>query len=118
MRIVVCDDSTVERTQTARMLREGGHEIVAQCVDGIEALAAVAQLQPDCVVLDVVMRRMSGDAAALAMRERGYTGAIVMVSHHSSTALRSAAETVGATLCPKPFRISDILNAVSRTIGV
>jgi CheY-like chemotaxis protein len=117
VRIVVCDDSKIERTQTARMLREAGHEVVAECVEGVSAIKAVGAHQPDVVVLDVVMRLKSGDVAAFELRQLGYRGGIVFVSHHSSTALRRAAEMVGAVMCPKKFTAPALLDAVVRALS-
>ena len=38
MRVVICDDEPLARERLTRIVREEGHEVVAQAATGIEAL--------------------------------------------------------------------------------
>ena len=58
--ILLVDDDEVARHIVHRMLERAGHQ-VAEAEDGEAALAALeAGLLPDCMVLDLMMPRMSG----------------------------------------------------------
>jgi two-component system chemotaxis response regulator CheB len=60
----VCDDSLVAREMLAQILSsDPGIEVVGQCRDGEEAVAAVADLRPDLVTMDIHMPRLDGVAA-------------------------------------------------------
>ncbi|MDQ3502067.1 MAG: response regulator, partial [Actinomycetota bacterium] len=77
-KIVIADDSpTLRRIVTSVLTREG-HEVVAT-VDGIGAVQAVFACQPDVVVLDVQMPRVSGFIAARLLKDDWQTADIPVV---------------------------------------
>lgn len=61
MRVLIAEDEKPARDKLARLLREYGNvEIVAQCVDGLEAARAIESVQPDVALLDIQMPGLSG----------------------------------------------------------
>jgi two-component system, LytTR family, response regulator len=61
IRTLIVDDEVLSRRGVEIRLREAGdYEIVAQCANGREALAAIQQYRPDLVFLDIQMPGMSG----------------------------------------------------------
>ena len=61
IRTLIVDDEVLSRRGVEIRLRtEGDFEILAQCANGREALAAIQQLKPDLVFLDIQMPGMSG----------------------------------------------------------
>ena len=65
--VVIADDSpTLRRIVTAVLEREGFTVVAA--VDGMDAVQAVFRTQPDAVVLDVQMPRVSGYVAARVIK--------------------------------------------------
>ncbi|HXT21040.1 MAG TPA: response regulator transcription factor [Thermoanaerobaculia bacterium] len=61
MRLVLADDHRLVLEALTLLLRaEGDLEVVATCVDGREALAAVRRHQPDVLVLDLRMPQLDG----------------------------------------------------------
>ena len=77
-RIVIADDSpTLRRIVTSVLVKEG-HEVVA-AEDGIGAVQAVLANQPDAVVLDVQMPRVSGFIAARLIKDDWQTADIPVV---------------------------------------
>jgi two-component system chemotaxis response regulator CheB len=60
-RVLVVDDSVVNRQTIVDMLKEiDGVEVVGRAVDGQEALRTVTLLEPDLITLDLEMPRMDG----------------------------------------------------------
>jgi two-component system, LytTR family, response regulator len=58
---IIVDDETLSRRGIEIRLREAGDfNIVAQCINGREALAAISSYKPDLVFLDIQMPGMSG----------------------------------------------------------
>jgi two-component system LytT family response regulator len=58
---IIVDDETLSRRGIEIRLREAGDfNIVAQCTNGKEALAAISTYKPDLVFLDIQMPGMSG----------------------------------------------------------
>ena len=70
MRVVIADDSALLREGVARILTDGGFEIVAQATDAEELLEAVRTLKPDVAVVDVRMPPTHTDEGARAARDR------------------------------------------------
>ena len=68
--IMVVDDHPVFRRGLVLVL--GGYpdlEVVGEAVDGIEAVAKAAELQPSVVIMDVQMPRSNGVEATLALQK-------------------------------------------------
>lgn len=60
-RVVIVDDEPIAREGIRTQLaREPAVEIVAECVDGLEAVETIRELAPDLLFLDVQMPGMSG----------------------------------------------------------
>ena len=76
--ICIADDSpTLRRIVTSVLTREG-HEVIA-AEDGIGAVQNVFRVQPDAVVLDVQMPRVSGFIAARVLKDDWQTAEIPVV---------------------------------------
>ena len=59
--VLLVDDQDLVRSGLRRILRrKDGFVIVAECSDGDEVPAAVAEHRPDVVVMDLRMRRVDG----------------------------------------------------------
>lgn len=57
---VIVDDHAPFRAQAARLVEAAGYEVVASCGDGRSALAAISELRPDLVLLDVQLPDTDG----------------------------------------------------------
>ena len=60
LRAVVVDDSRFMRAVVTRLLEESGIAVVAEAVDGVDAIEVVAAHRPDVVTMDIEMPRMNG----------------------------------------------------------
>jgi len=58
--IIVDDEQLARRGIRARLERAGGYNIVAECANGTEAIAAIREHQPAVVFLDVQMPGIDG----------------------------------------------------------
>jgi DNA-binding NarL/FixJ family response regulator len=68
IRTIIVDDQPVVRAGVARILGpEDGFDVVAECSDGDEVPAAVAEHSPDLVLMDIRMRRVDGVTATRAL---------------------------------------------------
>jgi len=69
IRVLLVDDHTVVRRGLRLVFElEGDLEVVGEAADGREALARVAELRPDVVVMDLLMPGMNGVEATRAIR--------------------------------------------------
>ena len=67
LRLLLAEDSPVNRQITALLLEKRGHEVVA-VEDGKEALSRIEKEKFDAVILDEEMPQMGGIEAARAIR--------------------------------------------------
>lgn len=78
--VLVADDHPFLRAGLEAVLRTAGMVVVASVADGDSALAAIAAEDPDVVVLDVAMPGRDGIATLAALRERGDTRPVVILT--------------------------------------
>src|SRR5918992_95418 len=90
--IFVVDDQ--DSTRTGLRLRIGLEDnltIIGEAGDADSALAQIAALRPDVVVMDVAMPGVDGISATVELRARMPEVAVVMLSLHDDGATREAA---------------------------
>jgi NarL family two-component system response regulator LiaR len=71
IRILIVDDHSIVRTGLAAFIQvKADLELVGEARDGQQALKLCEQLEPDIVLMDLVMPRMDGVTATRAIRDR------------------------------------------------
>lgn len=81
IRIIIADDHPVVlRGLDALLETEGDVEVVAQCQNGVEALAAVRAHQPDVLLLDLSMPIKTGLQVLRELRAEGNAVRVVLLA--------------------------------------
>jgi chemotaxis response regulator CheB len=110
--VLVVDDSRVAQSRIERLCESIPNvELVGAAFNGAEAIRAVKQLEPDLVLLDLVMPDVDG-VVALRMLCRGIPGIRVAVISSLGGATRSAEEAfkLGAIdVLPKPVALDALI---------
>jgi DNA-binding NarL/FixJ family response regulator len=120
VRVVIAEDSALFREGLARLLVDGGHEVVAKVADATELLPAVRAHRPDLAVVDI---RMPPDHADDGARAAGQVRAelpdvgIVLLSQHVET--RHSVSLVsqgrfGYLLKDRVLDVEDFLDTIAR----
>jgi PAS domain S-box-containing protein len=79
LRILVVDDNEDAAASLALLLQILGGE-VRTAHDGLEAVAAAAEIQPDVVLLDIGLPKMDGYDAARAMRRQAWAEKALLIA--------------------------------------
>jgi two-component system response regulator MprA len=109
VRILVVEDDAAVRDSLARTLRFEGHQ-VDTAADGMEALDAVREAEPDAMILDVSMPRLDGLRACRLLRADGVVLPILMLTARDSVGDRVAGLDAGADdYLVKPFALQELL---------
>lgn len=117
-RVMVVDDSLTSRLLMKALAEKAGHEVVAICDNGWDALEKIQSLAPDIVFLDMLMPQMDGlevmrRLAAFANRPK-----IIMLSSVSTRDKILSARDAGADMYViKPFSVDKVHDAIARCLG-
>jgi two-component system, NarL family, response regulator LiaR len=79
--VLIVDDHAVVREGLRTFLAlQDGIEVVGEAADGREALAAEARLEPDVILMDLVMPVLDGVQAMCALHERGSRSHVIVLT--------------------------------------
>ncbi len=96
--VLVADDHPVVRRGVRGLLEaQGDLAIVGEAGDGVEAMALIERVQPDVLVLDLMIPSLSGMEILRFTRERSPRTRVVIFSLHSKNAFVAEALRNGAT---------------------
>ncbi|RYV51258.1 response regulator transcription factor [Pengzhenrongella frigida] len=108
-RLVVVDDEPNIRELLATSLRFAGFEVHA-AGDGATALRLVKQVDPDLVVLDVMLPDMDGFTVTRRLREKGHHVPVVFLTARDDTSDKVTGLTVGGDdYVTKPFSLEEVV---------
>lgn len=111
--VMVVDDEAWLRRSFVRILGEEGYNVIP--VDnGREAVSLAVKLNPDVIVLDILMPDMDGTVTLREMRRRGVYSVIVMLTALGTVRSAREAMYLGADdYITKPFDLN-VLKRVLR----
>jgi two-component system chemotaxis response regulator CheY len=117
-RVLVVDDAAFMRKMVSDALTGGGHEIVGEAANGVEAVQRFQELRPDIMTLDITMPEKDGLAALKEIIAVDPGAKVVMCSAlgQESKVLESIKH--GAKdFVVKPFQVDRVLSAVEKALG-
>lgn len=110
--MLVVDDDRAVRDSLRRSLEFNGY-VVATASDGAEALAQIASVAPELVVMDVMMPRLDGLEATRALRAAGNDVPVIVLTARDAVGERVEGLDAGADdYLTKPFALEELLARV------
>lgn len=113
-RVLVVEDDDELRSLIRLAVADAGYASV-EAADGVAALAACAERDPDVILLDLAMPRLGGQAFAHAYR-RGPGRAKIIVTSGTTRAGEESARLGASVFLSKPFALDELLSAVKRVL--
>ena len=114
LRTVVVDDEQLARDEVCYLLGKlDGIEVVAQASDGLAALDAIKEHEPDLVLLDVQMPGLTGFEVARRLLDGGSDSQVVFVTAFDRHAIE-AFEVNAVDYLLKPVELERLCTAVDR----
>jgi twitching motility two-component system response regulator PilG len=114
LRVMVIDDSkTIRRTAETLLKREGCEVVTAS--DGFEALAKIADQQPQIIFVDIMMPRLDGyqTCALIKGNQKFKATPVIMLSSKDGLFDKARGRIVGSEqYLTKPFTREELLGAI------
>ena len=110
--ILIADDEEFIVDLLATLLEDEGYTVL-RAYDGEQALAFVQAGEPQLVITDIMMPKMSGIELAMRLRNGHGAGSIPIIL---MSAVSNATKIPDAVYLPKPFDIDRVLELVTRLV--
>ncbi|RRD44513.1 MtrAB system response regulator MtrA [Buchananella hordeovulneris] len=110
-RILVVDDDTALAEMIGIVLERSGFQ-PAFCADGAAALAAVAEVDPDLILLDVMLPGMDGIEICRRVRETSGVPIVMLTARADTTDVVAGLEAGADDYVPKPFKPAELVARV------
>lgn len=109
--IMVVDDSPFVSKQIKDIVEDNGYEVTGYAKNGEEAIELYKELNPDIVILDIIMPGLNGLETAEILKKQDPDVKILMLSSLCDSGTMDEVKSVGVKyLIPKPLE-ADVLLA-------
>ncbi len=118
LKVMVIDDSKTIRRTAETLLKKEGCDVVT-ATDGFEALAKIADHQPQVIFVDIMMPRLDGyQTCALIKNNQMFKSTpVIMLSSKDGLFDKAKGRIVGSEeYLTKPFTREELLSAIRRHV--
>lgn len=99
-RILVADDHELTRKAVRALLEaEANQQVIGEAANGLETIGQVASLDPDLVILDLVMPELDGLKVAARLRQTHPQTQMILLTANATPALERQALAIGIYRC-------------------
>ncbi|AHF11016.1 MULTISPECIES: response regulator [Dehalobacter] len=118
-KVLIVDDSAIMRRNLAAIMGRGGHEVIGEALNGMQALAEYGNLHPDIVTMDITMPLSDGIEALGKLLGRYPDARVVMISAINQKDRVFEAIKLGAkNYIIKPFEEDKVINIINQVLGL
>ena len=117
-KIMLADDSPPFLQTLKRFLVAEEFEVVGEATNGYDAVEKYKESNPDLLLMDVLMPKMSGLAALKEIIEHDPNAKVIMMSALDRLDLKEEALKVGVKhFLFKPFRMDELLVTIEKVLN-
>ena len=117
-RVLVVDHAAFMRKRVSDALTEGGHQVVGEAGNGLEAVAQYQALKPEVTTLDITMPEKDGLAALKEIIALDPSARVIMCSALGQESKVLESIKAGAKdFVVKPFQPDRVIEAVGKALG-
>jgi len=95
LRVIIADDEPITRMDLRELLENAGYVIVAEAMDGFEAIEGCKEHQPDLVLMDIKMPFLDGISGAKIIQDENLAGTVILLSAYSEKKFINDAKYAG-----------------------
>ena len=117
-RVLVVDDAAFMRKMVSDALAKGGHEVVGEASNGLEAIERYQELRPEVTTLDITMPEKDGLAALKEIIALDPAARVVMCSAlGQESKVLEAVKSGAKDFVVKPFQADRVNDAVGKALA-
>ncbi len=115
-RVLLVDDSMYQRIKLRKLLEAAGYEVI-EGSDGDEGLSMAINSEADCMVLDLLMPKVSGMEVLREFHAKHLSLPVVIHTADIQDQTRQECLALGAVaFLNKPSRAEDVLAAIAQAL--
>lgn len=116
--ILIVDDASFVRTMIKNILIKNGFNVVDEAENGAEAIEKYKELQPELIIMDIIMPEIDGIQATKEIKKLNPDAKIIMCSAVGQQDMIDEAIQAGAEdFIVKPFEAGRVIEAVKKILG-
>ncbi|NNM35748.1 MAG: response regulator [Nitrosopumilus sp.] len=116
-KILIADDSDAIRLVLKDILSIGEHEILAEAVDGAEAVELYKQHNPQIMLLDLAMPKKDGLTVVKEVLEYDSKGKIILITaSDDQKIIQQCLDNGASSYISKPFDFNGVLESIKSLI--
>lgn len=116
-KVLIVEDDHLVSEMIKGMLEEHGYEIAGEAEDGHNAVEMTRLLNPDVIIMDIKMPRMSGIEAALLVQKHFPTPVVILSAYETVDLARKASEAGVGAYVVKPPKPMELVRAIEVAIA-
>lgn len=117
IKILICDDSITIRKKLRGAIKLDGPLEFFEAKNGLEAITAYKEQQPDVVFMDIIMPELDGIEALSKIRAYDSQAIVIMLSSVGTKQnLRTALEKGASDFIQKPWDINNLNRILSKYV--
>ena len=114
---MIADDSDAIRLVLKDILAIGKHTVVAEAVNGDEAVDLFFKTSPDVLLLDLAMPKKDGLSVLKEIIEKNSQAKIILITASDDQKIITQCLQIGASSCvSKPFDLNDVLKQINDSL--
>lgn len=114
---MVADDSDAIRLVLRDILAIGKHTVVAEAVNGEEAVELFFENSPDILLLDLAMPKKDGLTVLKEIIEKNPQAKVVLITASDDQKIITQCLQIGAVSCiSKPFDFNEVLKQINSSL--
>ncbi len=114
---MVADDSDAIRLVLRDILAIGKHTVVAEAVNGDEAVELFFKNSPDILLLDLAMPKKDGLTVLKEIIEKNPQAKVVLITASDDQKIITQCLQIGAVSCiSKPFDFNEVLKQINASL--
>ncbi len=117
LRIIIADNESIIRMDLKELLEESGHTVLAEAVDGVQAVDFARKFSPDLVIMDIKMPEMDGITAAKIISDERLAPVLLLTAYSQQEIVDKAKDSGVLAYLVKPVKEANLFPAMEIAIS-